>query len=220
MRSIKWLNLILIFLVTTLIASTLASAVPLYITEAKVDGTELYPWDTTRLNLERDEEFDVKLELYAYEDRENVEVEAFLSGYEYNDHERISDTTHVFDVEANTTYTKKLTLRLPDNVEQDDYRVRIIITDRNGYAEITEYNIKVDTERHKLKISDVMFASGRKLMPGHALLSTVRLDNQGNKNEKDIKVTVSIPDLGLEASDYIEEIEMEDEAETEEMLRI
>jgi hypothetical protein len=224
MAMIKHINWIFAFIAMLIIAGTLASALatpastaPLFIAKAEVDGTEVYQYSTNKLSLERDAEFEVELELRAYADAEDIEIEAFISGYEYNDFERISDTTHIFDVEKDTTYKKTLKLSLPDNVEQDDYKLRILISDRNSMASVFEYRIQVDTDRHNLKISDVTFSPGLKIKQGQALLSTVRVENQGDKNEDDVKVTIAMPELGLSASDYIDEVEENDEAESEEI---
>ena len=50
------------------------------------------------------------------------------------------------------------------------------------------------------------------------MLATVRVENKGQKDEDDVKVTVSIPALGLSATDYIDEVEEDEEEETEELF--
>jgi len=54
-------------------------------------------------------------------------------------------------------------------------------------------------------------------MAGTALLASVRVENKGEKDEDDVRVKVSIPSLGVSATEYIEQIDGEDEEETEEM---
>ena len=53
---------------------------------------------------------------------------------------------------------------------------------------------------------------------GQALLATVRVENQGEKDEQDVRVDVAIPALELSGSDYLDEVEANDEEETEEIF--
>ncbi|MBI2651718.1 hypothetical protein HYX01_04560 [Candidatus Woesearchaeota archaeon] len=65
----------------------------------------------------------------------------------------------------------------------------------------------------------------KEVKAGRALLATVRLRNRGEKDERGVKVVVTIPQLGISAADFIDELEKEgdknDQATTGEMfLRI
>ncbi len=193
-------------------------AVPISIENSEIDNTEILPFGINQLDVERDQDFTLKLELFAWENAKDVEIRAFISGYEYNDVNSISDRIGPFDFEENVTYVKKLTLSLPDDVDVDDYQLRVIISDRNGDELIENYQLKVDTKRHVVKIEDVTLSPGSAVKAGQALLATVRLENQGQKDEDDVKVVVSIPALGVSGTDYIEEIEGSEEEETEEIF--
>jgi len=57
-----------------------------------------------------------------------------------------------------------------------------------------------------LEITNISFNPSNEVESGRALLTTVRVQNIGEKDEENIKVEVNIPDLGLSASDYIDEI--------------
>ncbi|MFC1705082.1 hypothetical protein ACFLZ6_02010 [Nanoarchaeota archaeon] len=53
------------------------------------------------------------------------------------------------------------------------------------------------------------------------MLTSVRIKNYGERDEDGVKVKVSIPELGLSASDYIDEVEEDDSVTSEEIyLRI
>ena len=132
----KVLSVLMLFLIGIL--SVGAQALPLVVDEVRVEGTDLAPSPQVNwLDLERDQEIEVRVEITALADLEDVEIIAFISGYEYSDYEPMSDSSHVFDVEADVTYVKRLDLRLPSRVEEDKYLLRIIISDRAG-AEIIE----------------------------------------------------------------------------------
>ena len=117
---LKIMSLVMLFLIGILSISAQALTGSVQIDEVEVEGTELAPAPQVNwLDLERDQEVTVRVEVTALADVDDVEITAFISGYEYNDYERMSDTTHVFDMEENVTYVKKLHLRLPSRVEED-----------------------------------------------------------------------------------------------------
>jgi hypothetical protein len=198
-----------------------AQTVPVYIENVKVDGSSLEPYATNRLDVERGDEIEVKVTLTAIADAENVQVEAEIRGYEYDDHESTSDITHTFDVEENVTYVKKLDVPIPEKVEEDNYKLWITITDRYDEQVVAAYNLKIDAPRHSMVIKDIVLTPEDEVTAGRALLATVRVKNMGDRDEDSVKVTVSIPSLGLTASDYIDEVEADDSETSEELyLRI
>ena len=213
------LGLVAMFLV---IASALtgvvsADVVPVTIDSIKVDGDSIDPWSLNRLSIERGDEIEVKVSITAVADAQNIEIEAEITGYEYSDREETSDSSNVFDVEANVTYTKRLKVPLPNKIEEDSYKLRITVSHRYNDAIIQNYNLKIDAPRHSMDIKDIVLTPENEVKAGRALLATVRVKNLGDKDEESVKVTVSIPSLGLSASDYIDEVE-EDDSETSEEL--
>ncbi len=192
--------------------------VPVEIMRAEIDDTDIAPFGINQLDIERAQEFELRLNLEAWENAKDVEIRAFVSGYEFNDVADIEDHIGPFDFDANVTYVKKLHITLPDDVDVDDYQLRVILSDRNGWELVYNYELQVDTKRHSMKIEDVTLSPGNAVKAGQALLATVRLENKGQKDEDDVKVIVSIPALGVSASEYIEEVESDEEEETEELF--
>ncbi len=218
MKSIK----AIIALAIVLSLAGIVQALPVTINEVEIDDTVIQPNAVNRLDLERGEEYDVRVKLTPIANIDNVEVRVFISGYEYNDVEEISDKTTVFDADANVTYVKKFTIKIPDEVDEDDYKLRVIVSDRFNDELLQSYNLKIDVPRNALAIEDVVLSPSNAVKAGSALLATVRVENKGEKSQDDVKVTVSIPALGISGTEYIEEIDNDDEEEeTEEIfLRI
>jgi len=183
----------------------------------KIDGDVVNEGDTNRVDFLRGDTVDVQVRINSSIDLENVEIMALISGYEFNDIEPMSDTTGVFDVETNVSYKKNLNIRIPIEVEEDDYKLRILVSDRYGDSAIYDYKLKLDSPRHGFQIEDVVFSPGTVVEAGRALLTTVRIENKGERDEESVKVTVAIPELGISASDFIDEIEYEDSETSEEM---
>ncbi|MFQ5620761.1 MAG: hypothetical protein ACE5FT_02880 [Candidatus Nanoarchaeia archaeon] len=219
MNATKFVTCLAILLLTAIaaVAPVHAQALPVTIDRAEIDDIEILADQANRLALERGHTYDVELALTALADTDDVEVEAFISGFEYNDIERIADLVGPFDMDAGNTYIKRLKVRVPDDVDEDDYKLRILVSDRNADTLIQNYNLKLDVPRHELQVDDVVWFPTTP-EAGKALLTTVRVENKGEKIEDDVKVVVSIPELGVSAVDYIDEIEEEDEMETEELF--
>ncbi|MCF7860989.1 hypothetical protein K9M79_01995 [Candidatus Woesearchaeota archaeon] len=217
----KIVSMLSLILLVVLGANVFAGAIPVTISDVEMEGTTLTANDTTRVDFERGNRIEVRVELEATGNASDVVVEAFISGYEYSDRQAISDATHVFDVESGVKYVKKLYLDLPDRADEDDYKVRIIVTDRNNDEIVQNYNIKMDVPRHDLAIKDVIFSPEGSVVAGRALLVAARVKNMGEQDEEGIKIKATIPDLGLSASDYVEELEYDESVTSEELyLRI
>lgn len=221
MNAAKTFGMLGIILLCTLALVGAVAAIPVDITRVEIDDHKIDAGQTNRLDVMRDNKIDIELTLEATQDTDDIEVEAFVSGFEHNKDLRLSDNVGPFDMDANVTYRKNLQITLPELVKEDNYKLRVVVTNRDGQELIKNYNIKVDTERHNLKIVDASFTPSRHVQAGQALLSTVRVENFGEKDEKDVKVSMTIPALGLSSTDYIDEIKSDDEEETEEMyLRV
>ena len=121
-------------------------------------------------------------------------------------------------MDANESRKFTLHLRISEDVEEDNYRLRVLITDRDGDAVLQNYNLKIDVERHDLSIEDIVLTPSGVVTAGQALLATVRVENQGEQDEDDVRIDFSIPALGVSGTDYIDEIEDDDEEESEEMF--
>lgn len=219
MNAKSLVSLVSVF-VLIILGSLAVSAAPLTIDKVEVNGDTVTTTDTNRLDLERGQDLDVKVRMSATSNSSNVEVSAFISGFEFNRNQPISDVTPTFDVESGVTYVKKLKLRLPDLAEEDNYLLRIMVTDRFGTELVQNFKVKVDVPRHNLAIKAVVL-NPESVVAGRALLATVRVKNMGEKDEEGIKVKVSIPDLGVSATDFIDELEADESTTSEELyLRI
>ncbi len=209
-------------LVMVIALATTALALPMTVDKVEVDDVQLSPNAVNRFDVLRGDEIEVEVIFTAQQNIDDMQIDAFFSGDEHNDVMPSYDVTPTFDADANVTYRKKLNLDIHQFFEEDDYKLRLIFSDRFGQEIVQNYNIKIDVPRHGMMIRDVIFNPEGRVKAGSALLSVVRLRNIGERDEEDVKVTVSMPSLGVSASDFVEEIQNnDDEEETEELyLRI
>ena len=179
------------------------------------DGKDLDVGITRMRNYERGETlelvFDIIGEEVTNESIEDVRVEAFMRGDSHGDD--VDDITNRFDIRSDRVYEKTLYLKIPDRMDRDTYTLTILITSKEGVLAETSYYVSIGSgsEDHKLVIKDVIFSPENRIEAGHAFLATVKVKNFGTRDEEDVKVRVSVPDLGISASAFLDEVEAEGE---------
>ncbi|MBS3097671.1 hypothetical protein J4209_02640 [Candidatus Woesearchaeota archaeon] len=212
-KKMKLFSVLMLFVIGILAAGFASAAQISAIQEVKISGDVIDETGTNYiLGLERGEEFDVKVKVSSAFALDDAQVEAMVRGYDHDD--LIDDISDTFDMKAGVTYYKTLNLKLPSRMDQDTYQLRVMVSDRNNTQEVKDYTLEIDTARHKLEIKDIVLNPENEVQAGRSLLTTVRLKNRGESQEEDIKVKVSIPALGISASDYIDELDEEDCADS------
>lgn len=209
-------TVILAFSIMALLALTIMVAAVPTVEYVKIDGDIHESGDT--LVVERGETLDIRVKLQAGNTgHDDVEVEADILGYEYNDRtDDLSDSSSIFDMDAGETRFESLEIKIPVKADKDIYDLRVRVASRSGPSIEQRFRVSLEGNRHELEIRDVLLHP-RVVEAGSSLLVNVRTTNRGEKDEEDVKVTASIPALGLTDSDYIGELEA-DESETSEEL--
>ena len=183
-------------------------------------------YDGTPLTVERGEELEVLVELVIpasngpteLANAQNIEVEAQLLGY---DEEDVEDSKVVKKVTAGTKGTSvTLKLTVPNDFNFGAATLRVRVSGGANEADLTaDYPLFVESQNHSVKIADVSFSPSLTVKAGKSLLTTVLVENVGDENpEEDIKVTVAVPELGLSASEYIDEVAADDKEDVDEMF--
>ncbi len=180
----------------------------------------------TPLTVERGEEFEVNVDFEISgdgnlngvpDDAKNIEVEAQLLGYDKKDSE---DSAVVKKVTAGTKGTGvTLKLTVPKDFAYKDATLRVRVSGgANDVDLVVNYKLYVESPSHSVKIADVSFSPSLTVKAGRSLLATVLVENVGDNEEKDIKVTVAVPELGLTASEYLDEVAADDKEDVDEMF--
>lgn len=219
MNGFKVAGLLLFALFSSVLAAGFASAadVPVQVSDVWVDGDKL-DWNTTNeLDIEKGQKLDIRVKLTAFENDDYIQVKAKIRGFEYDDRFDTEDVSHSFDVEANTTYDKYLEIEVPELMDNDGYKLRITVTNRDDDQNVYYFDIRVRPSRHLLKIKDIDFFPENGVEAGKSFQTKVRIGNIGGRDEESVKITVSVPELGISASDYIDMIEADDTESSEEI---
>ena len=204
-------------LVVSMLAVSIANAatVPVQIQKVYVNGEEVV--DNEVRILERASDIEVKVKLLGTGDDDYVTVEATIEGLEH-DRDEATAKTDTFRILNGKTITKELDISLPERMDaEEEYALRIEISNRKD-TEVT-YNAKIYVEpaRHGIRIKDVLFSPDNEVKAGRALITNVRVKNIGEKDEDSVKVTVSVPELGVSDSDYIDDLEEGDTKTSEDI---
>ncbi len=199
-------------------APSTGNKVPVSIDSAQIDGFDLSQSGTTVRDMERGQSFSLKVQLTGTDNANAVEVRAFVTGFDSSSN-KISDSTNTFDVVKGVSYVKTLSLKLPSNVQEDTYRIRVIIGGRDNDEVVQDYRIQVTPASHQVVVKDFSINPEDTIQAGRAILATVRVKNQGDKTENDVKIRVSIPELGVTANpDFISDLKSDESATSEEFF--
>lgn len=213
------ISAILCFCLITIFAlAATASALPATLEQVKLDGVVLEQDQVTRLDIEKNKKYDVSVLIEAQEDIDDMEIKLFVAGFEYSATERAEDHYGPVNMEQDESRKFNMEIEFSDEFEQDGYQLRVFLMNKDDDETIGRYPIKLDVPRNSLKIEDIIFYPETKINGKEALMTSVRIENNGEKTQEDIKVRVSIPDFELAATTYINEIEAGDEKETEEIF--
>jgi uncharacterized membrane protein len=192
-----------------------ASSPDFTISGVEVNDKEVSSSDSRFIVVDRGDSLEVEVWIDGRDSgsvKDNVRVRAWVGGYEYGD---VVEKSDIFKVEPQGTYKKTLYVGIPDDIDADDnelsqdYTLHIEVFDGTN-EESENFNFRIDEKRHDLRIQDVIFRPGLTVDAGEILFSTVRVENMGDKKEEDIQVRVSIPELGVLAREYLDELVPED----------
>ncbi|MDP3917418.1 MAG: hypothetical protein Q8Q42_03995 [Nanoarchaeota archaeon] len=213
-RQMKNLTFFVLALVAVIGSAISVSAVEFNVINVKIDGQDMA--GISSYDVERGDRIDISVLLEALNDTDDVIITARIMGYEYGS---VMDSTSQFSVEAGNTYRKTLSLIIPDDIDSsEEYTLRVDVSDKKD--EVTqEVTLHIDEQRHGLQIYDVLVNPSSTIAAGNPLFATVRLINYGEKEENDIKVTVSIPALGVSTVNFMDELNTEIQERDEDHLR-
>lgn len=212
----------LLFAFVALVVISMVSAQDYTLDKVTVDGVTVMEdglvVGSGAVFLERGEETEIEVFVKSTDAVDDVKVKAWIGGYEYGD---VEETSEIFDINAaNVVYKKTLRLDIPNDLDVDegDYTLFVKVFDRTESVE-ESFDVFLEEKRHLLKIQDVIVRSSV-VDAGSPLFAVVRVENLGDKKEEDIKVSMSIPELGVSTRDYIDElaaheIDNEDEEDSE-----
>jgi len=186
----------------------------LVIDQIEINNVEVTDIET--LQVLNGEALNVQIKFNALQNFDDARIMAFIEGYE---HSPIVGTTDIFQVTEGKTYVKNINLNLPHDIgSEKDYKLRIVGANDLSGLTIKNMDLYVDTQRHRVDILDLVMTPNSGVEPGQNIIANVRMKNRGQKFEDSTKVTVAVPELGIEESSYISNLDPQDVATSDDML--
>ncbi|GEM_PF-661747 len=129
-------------------------------------------------------------------------VTAEVVGYEYG---VLRDVVGPFTIYKTTQGQKSLSIKIPEDMRaSDSYKLRVTLEDSKSPGLTQVYGLQVEERRHAVNTFDVIVNPPGHVQPGQPLFVTVRVENLGAHVEQSVKVTASMPALGLQTSEYVD----------------
>lgn len=205
----KNLVLALLMVLSVFAIPVMADASDIAVTSVELDGVDLM--SSATVSVERGDTLDFDITVVGSDDSKDVQVKAWIGGYE---HDVVEATSSMFDVESGVTYKVNLALDMPEDLEAGDYTLYVQVLDAttDNHTLALSEALSVSEARHQVSIQDVLVGDAE---AGDSVSATVRLENTGAHKEDDIKVTVSVPELGVQTSKYMSELASVEEVDAD-----
>ena len=216
----KYIAVMLMALMAVMVSSFAAGAsIPLDITKVEVNDFEL--GTNGDLGVDRGEEIEVEVFVYALDDIEDARLEVSIDGYQYDRYERdLISESKVFDLENDSNKKYTFNLEVPVRMDKDEFDLRVKLTAKKGDGIELLFPIDVAglDEEDAVVIKDFSVSPSHIVEAGRAVTFKVNVKNYGDKELDDVSVKVSIPELGISDDEFMNELKEEETETFEELL--
>ena len=182
--------------VMLIVFSGLVSAQSYEVSDIDINGVDMSDGVTAQIELGEDTK--VVVDFIGTDYVDDVKVKAWIGGYEHGD---VEDTSDIFDVEPNVTYSKTLYLNIPEDMDVDDNDFTLYVEVYDDVdSDMYGFSVYVEQQRHSLDIYDVIYDT---ILQDNDVVE-IRVENNGERKEEDIKVELTIGAFSTSA--YIDEL--------------
>ena len=213
---------LLLAIVALLFASSV-SAVNLQVTSLEANGHALLSTNdsTVSQDFKRGQALDLYVCVQALADVNDAQIYADISGYAYANDEpsKVSAMTDTFDLLGGHSDCFDLSLTVPTLIDKDYFKLRIRADDRNGTSVDKTYQLylKGIDRRSAIEVKDFSL-DPQGVIAGRAFTGKVEIHNLWDSTIKDLKLTMSIPELNIKVSEYMDQIDSDKTKTFEELL--
>jgi len=139
----------------------------------------------------------IRVTFNADSDTEDVRVRVWMEGYR----DEVSVKTDRFGVLQGVTYTKLLSLELPEDLKDtsQDFTLHVSISSADEYDSV-DYDIRMQRETYSFNILSVDYPVP--VSAGDVMPVSVVVENNGMQDLDDGFVTITIPELDVSAKGY------------------
>ncbi|MBI2650679.1 hypothetical protein HYX04_05215 [Candidatus Woesearchaeota archaeon] len=147
-------------------------------------------------------ELDLKVRLTSLENIEDAHIDAVLS---FENGDVVADATATFDINDGADSVKELELPLIGRFEQNSFKLKVKIVDAEGNSEEKFYGLKISQKKFPFVISSISLAPDN-AEAGKNLIARLRFKNSGVVPLEGINAKVSIPELGISSTKFVDQL--------------
>ncbi|MBS3172674.1 hypothetical protein J4438_03820 [Candidatus Woesearchaeota archaeon] len=201
-KNIKIVTTLMLLLITLFTSAYAVSAADeqfeitkVTIEDVEFEGSDLI--DGVYAPVHLGEKLDIKVEWEGISDF-SIETDAEITV----DGDALKDdvTSDEFQIYDNWHGSETISVEIDndeDLLEDDMHLLEITLELDNGEERTVTIELDVSRSRNEVQIYDVNFGRGLQTEAGKLLTASVGVSNEGNEDEEDIYVVMSIPELGL-----------------------
>ena len=152
---------------------------------------------------ESKKEIDLRIRMTSLETVEDARVEAILT---FENGDVVADKTTTFDINEDENIVKKLALPLIGKFEQNSFKLKVKVVDAEGDVEEKLYGLKINAQKFPFVISSIALSPESNAEAGKALVARLSFKNSGVLPLEGITAKVSITELGIFATKFIDQI--------------
>ncbi len=145
----------------------------------------------------------LKVDLTALERINNAHVDAVL---QFENGNVVSDATRTFDISTGQNTIKNLEIPIIGKFQQANFRLKVKIVDPDGNVEEKSYGLIISQQKFPFVISTVSLTPEDNVEAGKNLVVKLGFKNSGVLPLNGVTVKVSIPELGISSTKFIENI--------------
>jgi len=190
----KTKNLFFVFLVAVVLASSFVMAAEIA-SDISVEANDNLVGSKT-IGITAGKTLDLSVSFTSVTNEKDVTVKAWIDGYR----DEIEQETERFDVSANRTYTEKLSLAIPGDLNiSDDFKLIVRIASKNKEDQ-QRYQLTIQRPSYDIEILSTEFV--REVKDGDNLQVNVVVKNRGSHKVEDTYIKARISELGIEKKVY------------------
>ncbi len=197
----------LLAILVVVLAASFVSAAPniINVKEVYIDGMEASRGGgITKISLAAGDTVPIKVRFLSLTDAEDVEISAWFSG-----HKSDKAVKELVDLRENRTYYPALALEVPSDVEPEEKLRLYVEIDSDAGSKELEYFVEVQRTPYNLEIVSVDVDN--RVEAGEKAEVEVVVKNTGRHELDDVFALVRIPELGLEKTIWLSDLDETDE---------
>ncbi len=148
-------------------------------------------------------ELDLRVRLTSLEDIEDAHIDAVLA---FENGDVVADATTTFDIADGDSLVKKLELPLISRFEQNSFKLKVKVVDAEGDSEEKVYGLKISQKKFPFVVSSISLSPESNVQAGKNLVVKLNFKNSGVVPLDGINVVISMPELGVSSTKFIDQI--------------